>query len=295
MIIYLDEEHRYSQELAEKVANRIKSTQLKDIIVEASIDLLNRSIIFVLDKSALEAVGKEPIEVKRIFSRRYSTELKEDPDRGLLLIIRPSIKLKEETVDEYVIYEKLRKAKDRFLERHIAGVPNIIRVTLEKEFNEETGKEEWVIYTAGSNLKEVLTFEGIDSSRTITNDIFEIYEVLGIEAARNAIINEIKSVMEEQGLDVDNRHIMLVADLMTRDGKIRQMGRYGVVAVKDSVLARAAFEITVPVLVGAAVRGEEDNLRGPTENIIVGSRVPIGTGSVDVYMEVPKIGGNKED
>jgi len=288
MIIYLDEEHRYSQEMAEKVANRIKSTQLKDIIVEATIDLLNRSITFVLDRSALEAVGKKPIEIKRIFSRRYSTELRDDPERGLLLIIRPSIKVKEETIDEYVIYEKLRKAKDRFLERHIAGVPNIIRVTLEKEFNEDIGKEEWVIYTAGSNLREVLTFEGVDPTRTITNDIFEIYDVLGIEAARNAIINEIKSVMEEQGLDVDSRHIMLVADLMTRDGKIRQMGRYGVVAVKDSVLARAAFEITIPVLVGAAVRGEEDSLRGPTENIIIGSRVPIGTGSVDVYMEVPK-------
>jgi len=281
MIIYLDEEHRYSQEKAEAVANRIKATQFRDVVKEATIDLINRSIIFKLDLESLKAVGKSPIEVKRIFSRRYSTELKEDT-----LIIRPNIKIKENETDEYVILEKLRKARDRFLDRHIAGIPNVVRVTLEKIVNEETGEEEWVIYTAGSNLKEVLLFEGVDPVRTITNDIFEIYEVLGIEAARNAIINEIKSVMEEQGLDVDYRHIMLVADIMTRDGRIRQMGRYGVVAVKDSVLTRAAFEITVPVLVGAAVRGEEDLLRGPTENIIVGSRVPIGTGSVDLYMEV---------
>ncbi len=281
MIIYLDEEHRYSQEKAEEVANRIKATQFRDVVREATIDLINRSIVFKLDLESLKVVGKTPIEIKRIFSRRYSTELKEDT-----LIIRPNIKVKEDETDEYVILEKLRKARDRFLERHIAGIPNIVRVTLEKIINEETGEEEWVIYTAGSNLKEVLLFEGVDPVRTVTNDIFEIYEVLGIEAARNAIINEIKSVMEEQGLDVDYRHIMLVADIMTRDGRIRQMGRYGVVAVKDSVLTRAAFEITVPVLVGAAVRGEEDLLRGPTENIIVGSRVPIGTGSVDLYMEV---------
>ena len=291
MTIYLDEKHRYSQEMAEKVANRIKSTQLKDVVQEATIDILNRSITFKLDLDAIDAIGLTPQAIKKIFSRRYSTELRED-----LLIIRPNIKLKEGVEeDEYIILEKLRKARDRFLERHIAGISNIIRVTLEKILNEETGEEEWIIYTAGSNLAEVLKFEGVDPTRTTTNDIFEIYEVLGIEAARNAIIDEIKSVMEEQGLDVDYRHVMLVADMMTRDGKIRQMGRYGVVAVKDSVLTRAAFEITVPVLVGAAVRGEEDNLRGPTENIIVGSRVPIGTGSVDIYMEVGRIGRDKED
>jgi DNA-directed RNA polymerase beta' subunit len=81
---------------------------------------------------------------------------------------------------------------------------------------------------------------------------------------------------------------MLIADLMTRTGKIRQAGRYGVVAEKGSVLAKAAFEITIPVLRKAAVMGEEDRLRGVTENLIVGTRVPIGTGLVEVYMRGKK-------
>ncbi len=271
MTIYLKEGYRKSQEMAEKIANRLKCTLLRDVVSEYTIDIVNKCIMYKLDLKAVEAAGLTPEKIKKLFSRRYSTELK-----GEYLIIR----LPNKDV------EGLKKANERFLERHISGVPGIIRVTVEKEVNEETGEEEWVIYTAGSNLAEVLKFEGIDPARTTTNDIWEIYRVLGIEAARNAIINEIKAVLEEQGLDVDYRHVMLVADMMTRDGIIKQAGRYGIVASKESVLAKAAFEITVPVLVDAAISGAKDYLRGPTENIIVGSRIPVGTGLVEVYMEV---------
>ena len=145
-----------------------------------------------------------------------------------------------------------------------------------------------------SNLAKVLKLPEVDPTRTTTNDIRQIAEVLGIEAARNAIINEIKGVLDEQGLDVDIRHIMLVADLMTHTGKILQTGRYGVIAGEESVLARAAFEITVQVLKRAAARGEEDRLMGVTENLIVGGRIPVGTGQIEVYMEAPKVHANKK-
>jgi DNA-directed RNA polymerase beta' subunit len=167
-------------------------------------------------------------------------------------------------------------------------VKSIEHVTVEKEGNE------WVIYTSGSNLKEVLKRPEVDHRRTVTNDIFQIYEVLGIEAARNAIIYELKKTLEEQGLDVDVRHLMLVADIMTRDGVIRQTGRYGIVSTKESVFSRAAFEITVPVLKNASLRGEEDRLKGVTENLIVGSRAPVGTGLVDVYMQIGERRGRKQ-
>jgi DNA-directed RNA polymerase beta' subunit len=234
--------------------------------------------MYRLDFDAIESIGITPEKIRKIFSRRYSTELRDD-----FLIIR----LPNKDV------EGLRKASERFLKRHIAGVPGIIRVTVEKVYSEDIGEEEWVIYTAGSSLKDVLEFEGIDPVRTTTNDVFEIFRVLGIEAARMAIINEIKEVMEEQGLDVDYRHVMLLADLMTRDGVIRQAGRYGIVAVRDSILAKAAFETTISFLVSASVSGESDRLRGPTENIIVGSRIPSGTGSVEVFMEVGSDGKSK--
>jgi DNA-directed RNA polymerase beta' subunit len=128
---------------------------------------------------------------------------------------------------------------------------------------------------------------GVDPTRTTTNNIHEIERTLGIEAARNAIVEEAMSVLEEQGLDVDIRHIMLVADIMTATGSVRQIGRHGVSGEKPSVLARAAFEITVPNIVEAAIRGESDPLKGVTENVIVGQSIPVGTGLVDIYMTAP--------
>jgi DNA-directed RNA polymerase subunit A" len=131
---------------------------------------------------------------------------------------------------------------------------------------------------------------GVDCTRTTSNNIHEIAETFGIEAARNALIHEAQEVLGEQGLDVDVRHIMLVSDLMTRTGEIRQIGRHGISGEKESVLARAAFEVTVKHLLDASVSGEEDLLNGITENVIVGQTIPLGTGFIDLYMSR----GNKE-
>ena len=127
------------------------------------------------------------------------------------------------------------------------------------------------------------------SSRSIVskdkNDdqsIQEIYEVFGVEAARNSIINEASTTLDEQGLTVDIRHIMLVADLMTNDGDVKAIGRHGISGRKSSVLARAAFEITAAHLLHAALTGEVDHLDGVAENIIVGQPVTLGTGAVNL-------------
>ena len=126
----------------------------------------------------------------------------------------------------------------------------------------------------------------------MTNSIIEIGDVFGIEAARNSIIYEATSTLGNAGLDVDVRHIMLVADLMTNDGTVRAIGRNGVSGKKSSVLARAAFEITAAHLLHAAMVGEVDKLEGVTENIIVGQPVTLGTGAIKLYYD-PKV--NKED
>ena len=94
-------------------------------------------------------------------------------------------------------------------------------------------------------------------------------------------------MLEEQGLDVDIRHLMLVADIMTSDGFLSQIGRHGISGKKSSVLARASFEVTVRHLLGAAIIGEEDNLKGIAENVIVGQMIPLGTG-VPTLMRTPK-------
>ena len=139
----------------------------------------------------------------------------------------------------------------------------------------------------------MLGLNGIDSSKVMTNSILEIAKVLGIEAARNSIINEAYGTLSEAGLDVDIRHIMLVADLMTNDGDVKAIGRHGISGKKSSVLARAAFEITTPHLLHAAMNGEQDRLEGVTENIIVGQPVTLGTGAVNLIY-TPKKKGDEQ-
>jgi len=120
----------------------------------------------------------------------------------------------------------------------------------------------------------------VDTTRTRTNNISEISVVLGIEAARNAIIHEALATLQEQGIMVDVRHIMLVADMMCMDGEVKQIGRHGIAGEKESVLSRAAFEVTVNHLLDAAIANEVDELSGVTENVIVGQPIQLGTGDV---------------
>ena len=177
---------------------------------------------------------------------------------------------------------------ERVRELRLKGIKGIKRVML-KRVEGEGGKPEYILIAEGSNLAAVLGVDGVDPTRTTTNNITEIAEVLGIEAARVAIIKEMEEVLSEQGLDVDIRHIMLVADAMTYTGKVRQVGRHGVAGEKLSPLARATFEVTIKHLTEAAIRGEIDRLTGVVENVIIGSNpIPIGTGIVELYMQFPR-------
>ncbi|MFP4531024.1 MAG: DNA-directed RNA polymerase subunit A, partial [Halodesulfurarchaeum sp.] len=181
-------------------------------------------------------------------------------------------------------YRELLQLVEQLRDVVFKGIEEISRVVIRKEDGEDG--EEFVLYTEGSAFKDVLDIEGVDASRTTCNNIHEIYEVLGVEAAREAIIEETRDTLEEQGLgDVNIRHLMLVADIMTNDGTIQSIGRHGISGSKKSVLARAAFEVTVNHLLDAAVHGEVDDLDGVIENVIVGKPVKLGTGDVDLRMQ----------
>ncbi|MEM3673649.1 MAG: DNA-directed RNA polymerase subunit A' [Candidatus Bathyarchaeia archaeon] len=262
MTIYLTEEYRKSREAAVKIARNIIYTTMEDLAEAIYEDPMNEEIVVELNKTMME-------------DRQITIdELKEK-----LQIPNCSVKLKGSKV--HIKPKKgasLSKLLDKVSSFYIKGVPGIKRVLVTEEHGE------WVIRTDGSNLPKVLEIGGVDTSRTTTNNIHEIAKTLGIEAARNALIYEAKSVLEEQGLDVDVRHVMLVADMMTSTGEVQQIGRHGISGKKSSVLARAAFEITVPNIVDAAVKGESDPLEGVTENVIVGQSIPIGTGLVELYM-----------
>jgi len=163
----------------------------------------------------------------------------------------------------------------------IKGIEATPRVVIQKE------GPEYVLYTEGTALQEVFDIEGVDPARTISNHPGEMCEVFGIEAARNSIVKEIMDTLREQGLTVDVKHIMLAADMMTCDGEVKQIGRHGLSGEKASILARAAFEVTVNHLIDAGIRGDIDELSGVTENVIVGQPINLGTGDVHLVAKPP--------
>ena len=189
-----------------------------------------------------------------------------------------SIILKSKGKDENL--NDVYRAKEKIKDVHLKGIKGIYQVLPVRR------DEEYIIITAGSNLKDVLQHEDIDAYRTTTNNILEIEDVLGIEAARQAIINEVFKVIESQGLNVDVRHIMLVADTMCISGSVKGITRYGVVSEKASVLARASFETPIKHIINAALIGEVDELNSVVENVMLNQPVPIGTGLPDLVTKV---------
>ncbi|MEN3063565.1 MAG: DNA-directed RNA polymerase subunit A'' [Candidatus Methanosuratincola petrocarbonis] len=271
MTIYLDEEHRGSLEKAKEVVARIERIAVENVAKSIEYDMINSSFIVEIDTEVAEDKGLDldfiAKSIEKLKVGRVSVE-------GNSIVITP----------ETTAPEKIKRLRERILDLRLKGIKGIKRVVIQKEDNE------YVLHTDGSNLAQVLGIKGIDTTRIYTNNVSEIAEVLGIEAARNAIIREAFQVLDQQGLDVDIRHVILVADLMTSTGKIRQIGRHGVSGEKSSVLARAAFEVTVKHLLDAAAHGEEDALEGVTENVIVGQPVPLGTGIVELFMRFSKEG-----
>ncbi|WP_457591650.1 DNA-directed RNA polymerase subunit A'' [Geoglobus sp.] len=272
MTIKLLPEYAKDREKAREVANRIEATYVTDV-AEIVTDLRYMRIIVRPDEKALEKKGLEREKLRKKIEKSLKLEVQDNGDEFVIQIEEPSYKQLMDT------FEKLKRLV-------VSGIKEIRRVIIRRE------GDEYVLYTEGSNLKKVMKEKGVDFTRTVTNNIYEIYEVLGIEAARNAVINEAISTLEEQGLEVDRRHIMLVADVMTADGELKQIGRHGIAGEKQSILARAAFEMTVNNLLDAAVRGEVDRLNGITENIIVGQPIKLGTGDVELRVKL-FTGGDK--
>ena len=270
MDIYFEEDKRYDEEFVKTLANKIGKSTINDILDDFNLNYAEMQVEATLSDKKID----ERRLVKEDIIQKIESDFKKDKPEinGNLIIIKP----KQDGEERHRI-RNLRLLADKVRDLQISGVKKIGKVIIRKD-------EEWVIHTEGSNLKEILSLDGIDPKRTTTNSIREIEDVLGIEAARQSIINEANNTLSEQGLTVDVRHIMLVADIMTSEGEVKSIGRHGISGEKSSVLARAAFEETGKHLLRASIRGEVDDLTGIIENIIIGQPIPLGTGSIGVKM-----------
>ena len=270
MEIYLDEDYRKTEDEAIKVHNRIEQIRIEQITHDVDLDFVNWNIVINLIPEICERKGIDIDEIPEILKRyKKKGTIKRE---GNSIIIDPGIE----------DLQSMQKLREKILKKVVKGIRGVKRGLL----TPIDDNKEWVIKTEGTNMQGVIQIDGVDSSRTISNHIHEIEKLFGIEAARNMIIYEAQKVLEQQGLDVDLRHLLILADLMCHSGTIQSIGRHGISGSKSSVFARAAFEVTVNQLLDAGLYGEEERLLGIPENVIIGQVAKIGTGSVQVMFDL---------
>ncbi len=261
MEIFLKSPHNKIENV-KKFATKIKETVFSELVLEYSLSIFDQVLRVKLNKEALsdcKLSTKDLVKILKTKSKGFNTQITDDE----ITFIQ---KGKSDEIKElYNLKEKIKVVK-------VQGVKRVKQVLPVKR------DEEYIVLTSGSNLKDILAMPEVDTTRTFSNDIYEVQAMLGIEAARQAIINEVNKVIESQGLNIDIRHIMLVADIMCATGEVRGVTRYGVVKEKASVLARASFETPIKHLITAALEGEVDKLTSVVENVMINQPVPLGTG-----------------
>jgi DNA-directed RNA polymerase subunit A" len=270
MTIHLEKPYSESENKAIEVHNSIEQIRIEQITHDVDLDFVNWHIVINLIPEICEKKGIDINEIPEILKRyKKKGTIKRE---GNSIIIDPGIE----------DLQSLQKLREKILKKVVKGIRGVKRGLLTPS---DDGKE-WIIKTEGTNMQSVTQIEGVDVTRTVSNHIHEIEKLYGVEAARQMIISESQKVLEQQGLDVDLRHLLILADLMCYSGAIQSIGRHGISGSKSSVFARAAFEVTVNQLLDAGLYGEEERLLGIPENVIVGQISPIGSGRVAVMFDL---------
>lgn len=260
MDIYLKEPYSGGKDI-KAIAQRILETTVSDYVDTFALDISVPQIELEIDKDALKDIDWDIEKLSKLVNKKFRKfTVGHDKNK---ITIKPG---KDKTIDD--LYKTREKVKGVF----VNGVKGILQVLPVKR------GDEFIIQTAGTNLKDVLKLDYVDPVRTRSNDLYEVQDVLGIEATRQLIIDEVVGVLNSQGLNIDIRHIMLVADTMTMGGEIQGINRTGIVREKASVLARASFETPFKHIINASLVGETDELNSVVENVMVNQPVPLGTG-----------------
>ena len=282
MKIYLQEGIKATAEDAQKLAASLEVTTTVNIATIET-DVAQRRLVLHLNKANMAQKNMTGAEVREKLTRATRLHVIANKEKNpTMLTLIPNVHSAEDLdtlAENPPSYTMLLQLEEKIRDLRLKGIPGVERANV--QFNDKTG--EHYLATIGSNLARINEIEAIDRSRTYTNNIIEIYDQLGIEAARQAIVDELKETLDGARLEVDDRHLLIVADVMTSEGEVRAIGRHGVSGTKHSILARAAFEVTVNHLLKAGIIGERDHLTGVAENIIVGQPIALGTGSVELF------------
>ncbi|MBA0819442.1 hypothetical protein Gohar_019463, partial [Gossypium harknessii] len=252
---------------------------------------LNREMM--VDKKLSMADIAEKINLE--FDDDLTCIFNDDNAEKLILRIRimndeaPKGELNDESAEDDVFLKKIES--NMLTEMALRGIPDINKVFIKhskaSKFDEADGYktgEEWVLDTEGVNLLAVMCHEDVDARRTTSNHLIEVIEVLGIEAVRRSLLDELRVVISFDGSYVNYRHLAILCDTMTYRGHLMAITRHGINRNDTGPMMRCSFEETVDILLDAAVYAESDYLRGVTENIMLGQLAPIGTGDCVLYL-----------
>ncbi len=249
-----------SEDKLKELAIKIKETPLSDFTLDISIEIEEEKVYINLDTKKLKKFSIESESIISYLDKKIRKSASAEKNR---LIIEGG---KDCTLKD------LMGIKELALNSIVFGVKGIKDISIIKE------DTEYLIITKGIAIKQILNIEGIDTHRIYCNDIVEVFNNYGIEAARQTIINEIMEVVKSQGLSINERHVLLIADIMTYTGEPRGMTRYGIVADKLNVMTRASFETPLKHLSRGSLINEENELTSITENVMTNQIVYVGTG-----------------
>ncbi|MEK6978843.1 MAG: DNA-directed RNA polymerase subunit A'' [Candidatus Micrarchaeota archaeon] len=274
---------------AEKVARELGAVFASEV-AKVEDDLAERQIVITYSDKDGKALGVSFVALKKALEETFP-DLRTRGEGEIVIKFEKTAKVKKKTksgaldgpeTEKIITLKSIRRSANKIRDTVVKGIKGISRAVVIK------GDGEYFIRASGFNITGAVAHPAVDLKRVYTNNIKEIERIYGIEAARNAIVREIRQVMDMQKLFVDIRHIMLIADAMCISGQIKSIGRHGLSGEKVGVLARAAFEETVKHLINASVSAEDDKLIGVTENIIVGQTVPVGTGKILLAMKAKR-------
>ncbi|WVR08988.1 hypothetical protein IAU60_006048 [Kwoniella sp. DSM 27419] len=281
-----------SETAARIVKGRIEKTVLGDIAscIEESWTNANAYIEIHIDMKAirrlqleitLESIKWALVAAPKLKIPEGSIHVSEKTSRVRLWIDEPA-KDKDKSAG---IYERLKYLKRAIADVQVKGLPMVDRgVVTKDEKNEKIHR----LLVTGYGLSEVMGTEGVDGLKTKTNHVMETQKVLGIEAARQTIYNEIQTTMKSHGMSIDPRHVMLLGDVMTYKGEVLGITRFGVQKMKDSVLMLASFEKTTDHLFDASLYSKKDEIQGVSECIIMGTPAPgCGTSLASIVTPAP--------
>ena len=265
MEIHLEKEFD-DEKHARIMAEKIKEAKFGEVIDKVKINFAEKKIDALLSSESLKVVHCSISDIsEKLKEAGYPNKIK---DNTLVFS------------DPKADFKQLYKLKEKIKTIPVSGIEGISQILVVKR------DDNYVILTSGTNLKEILDMKGVDKTKTMTNDIHEINEVLGIEAARASIIRELRKTIEAQGLDIDIRHLKLVADAMCLIGEVAGSTRMGIISQKSSVLARASFETPIKHFVNATLKATKDELASVIENIILNQPIPVGTGLPGLLVKI---------